>query len=183
VKHRYRARPLFIGRGGRFKKPPRNDRCAFSGGRMSTPMFRGWRFYRNSEDFSWKRIVGVNPLPQGASVGNWAKTFHPRNVRVAEFMNIFVSTSRGRCSISWQENVHGGVLLFFTWFTDLLMLWEIIAELASDRKSAFSFRTTGVRRIRETWGTFFRLKILKFSSENLDEWWFSWMKVRRSKED
>jgi hypothetical protein len=33
---------------------------------------------------SWNRIVGVNPLPRGASVGEFRKTFHPRNVEVNE---------------------------------------------------------------------------------------------------
>jgi hypothetical protein len=30
--------------------------------------------------FSWYQIVGVNPLPRGASVGEFRKTCHPRNV-------------------------------------------------------------------------------------------------------
>jgi hypothetical protein len=30
--------------------------------------------------FSWNRIVGVNPLPLGASVGEFRKTRHPQNV-------------------------------------------------------------------------------------------------------
>jgi hypothetical protein len=30
--------------------------------------------------FSWNRIVGVNPLPLGASVGEFRKTHHPQNV-------------------------------------------------------------------------------------------------------
>jgi hypothetical protein len=30
--------------------------------------------------FSLNRIVGVNPLPQGANVGEFRKTCHPRNV-------------------------------------------------------------------------------------------------------
>jgi hypothetical protein len=28
----------------------------------------------------WNRIVGVNPLPRGASVGEFRETHHPRNV-------------------------------------------------------------------------------------------------------
>jgi hypothetical protein len=41
---------------------------------------------------SWNRIVGVNPLPRGASVGEFKKTFHPRNVEVNEI-----------CEVSFQE--------------------------------------------------------------------------------
>jgi hypothetical protein len=33
-------------------------------------------------------------------LGNWVKTFPPRNVRVAEFVNIFVNVPRGRKSVS-----------------------------------------------------------------------------------
>jgi hypothetical protein len=33
---------------------------------------------------SWNRIVGVNPLPRGGSVGEFRKTRHPRNVEVIE---------------------------------------------------------------------------------------------------
>jgi hypothetical protein len=42
--------------------------------------------------FSWYQIVGVNPLPRGASVGEFRKTCHPRNVEVNEV-----------CEISFQE--------------------------------------------------------------------------------
>jgi hypothetical protein len=41
---------------------------------------------------SWNRIVGVNLLPQGASVGEFRKTCHPRNVEVNEI-----------CDVSFQE--------------------------------------------------------------------------------
>jgi hypothetical protein len=41
---------------------------------------------------SWNRIVGVNSLPRGASVGEFRKTCHPRNVEVNEI-----------CDASFQE--------------------------------------------------------------------------------
>jgi hypothetical protein len=44
VKKTYCTRPLFIRRGGGFMKPPRYDCCKLSGGRVSTPTFRGWCF-------------------------------------------------------------------------------------------------------------------------------------------
>jgi hypothetical protein len=43
--------------------------------------------------FSWNRIVGVNPLPRGASVGEFWKICHPRNI---EFYKI--------CEMSFQES-------------------------------------------------------------------------------
>jgi hypothetical protein len=41
---------------------------------------------------SWNRIAGVIPLPRGASVGEFRKTRHPRNVEVNEI-----------CDASFQE--------------------------------------------------------------------------------
>jgi hypothetical protein len=41
-------------------------------------------FFTEILRFSWNRIVGVNPLPQGDSVGEFRKTYHPRNVEVYE---------------------------------------------------------------------------------------------------
>jgi hypothetical protein len=48
---------------------------------VSTPTFRGWRFYRILGDF---RVIGSSEstrFPEGLVLGNWAKTFHPRNSR------------------------------------------------------------------------------------------------------
>jgi hypothetical protein len=74
---------LFIGaRGGSFKKLPRYDRCEKSGGRVSTPTFRGWHFFTRFQKFSWNRIIGVNPLPRGASVGELGKNLTPSKRRV-----------------------------------------------------------------------------------------------------
>jgi hypothetical protein len=44
--------------------------------------------------FSWNRIVGVNPLPQGASVGEFRKTCHPRNVEVYEIREMSFQEQR-----------------------------------------------------------------------------------------
>jgi hypothetical protein len=41
-------------------------------------------FFAEIQRFSWNRIVGVNPLPRGASVGEFRKTCHPRNVEFDE---------------------------------------------------------------------------------------------------
>jgi hypothetical protein len=68
---------LFIGAGGSFRKPPRFDRCEISGGRMSTPTFRGWCFLPELKRVPWNKIVGVDPLPRGASVGELGKILSP----------------------------------------------------------------------------------------------------------
>jgi hypothetical protein len=39
-------------------------------------------FFTKFPKSSWNRIVGVNPLPRGASVGEFRKIHHPRNVEV-----------------------------------------------------------------------------------------------------
>jgi hypothetical protein len=120
-------------------------------------------------------------FPEGLVLGNWAKTFHPRKIRVAKFMNIFVNTSR-RCSIIFRR------------FADFLTLCEIIAELESHCKSIFCFRMTGIRRIQESWsceiqeawGTSFHMKILKLSSgilmgDDFREWGFKGQRKTKSK--
>jgi hypothetical protein len=44
-------------------------------------------------------------------LGNWGKSFHPQNVGVAEFVNIFVNVPHDRKSDSWQGDIHKCVLL------------------------------------------------------------------------
>jgi hypothetical protein len=41
-------------------------------------------FFTRVRRFLWKRIVGVNPLPRGASVGELGKTLSPSKCRIAE---------------------------------------------------------------------------------------------------
>jgi hypothetical protein len=41
-------------------------------------------FFTEILRFSWNQIDGVNPLPRGASVGEFMKTCHPRNVKFYE---------------------------------------------------------------------------------------------------
>jgi hypothetical protein len=49
-------------------------------------------FFTEILRFSWNRIVRVNPLPRGDSVGEFRKTCHPRNIEVNEV-----------CEVSFQE--------------------------------------------------------------------------------
>jgi hypothetical protein len=95
--------PLFIGaRGVSSANTPQFDRCEISGGRVSPPTFRGWRFFTEILRFSWNRIVGVNPLPRGASVGEFMKTCHPRNVEVHEIREMSFQEHRIREDLeSW----------------------------------------------------------------------------------
>jgi hypothetical protein len=60
----------------------------------------------------WNRIVGVNPLPQGASVGEFRKTCHPRNVEVNEI-----------CDASFQEQ-------------KLAMIWNLELTKSRSRERA-----------------------------------------------
>jgi hypothetical protein len=43
-------------------------------------------FFTKFPECSWNRIVGVNQLPRGASVGEFRKTRHPRNANIAKFL-------------------------------------------------------------------------------------------------
>jgi hypothetical protein len=83
VKNFYSESSLFIGvRGGQF---PEN---------ASIRPLRGFRrthvhsdvprvtFFTEIENFSWNRIVGVNPLPRGASVGEFRKNMSPSKRRI-----------------------------------------------------------------------------------------------------
>jgi hypothetical protein len=48
-------------------------------------------FFTKFPKCSWNQIVGVNPLPRGASVGEFRKTHHPRNVEFNEVLEICFS--------------------------------------------------------------------------------------------
>jgi hypothetical protein len=51
-------------------------------------------FFTKFPKYSWNRIVGVNPLPRGASVGEFRKTRHPRNVESNEVREICFSGAK-----------------------------------------------------------------------------------------
>jgi hypothetical protein len=53
-------------------------------------------FFTEILRFSWNRIVGVNPLARGASVGEFRKTCHPRNVLVHEIREMCFQEQRIR---------------------------------------------------------------------------------------
>jgi hypothetical protein len=46
--------------------------------------------------FLWNRIVGVNPLPRGASVGEFRKTCNPQNVEIYEVREMSFQEQRTR---------------------------------------------------------------------------------------
>jgi hypothetical protein len=57
---------------------------------------------------SWNRIVGVNPLPRGASVGEFRKTRHPRNVEFNKVLEIcFSGAGNSRFSRIWDLRSFG----------------------------------------------------------------------------
>jgi hypothetical protein len=94
----------------------------------------------------WKRIIGVNPLPRGASVGELIKTFHPRNIRIGEFVKRFVNRWRAR----GKKNIHEVFQYSYIRLADSLTLYEAIAEQASGWRSVPCFRSAGIWRIWET---------------------------------
>jgi hypothetical protein len=53
-------------------------------------------FFMEILRLSWNQIVGVNPLPRGASVGEFRKTCHPRNVEVHEIREMCFQEQRIR---------------------------------------------------------------------------------------
>jgi hypothetical protein len=178
VKQSYRARPLFIGwEGGRFKEPPRDDHCAFSGGRVSTLTFQGWRFFTEIQEIV--RGNGSSELtrfPEGLVLGNWAKTFYARNVGADEFVKVFVNGPSRRGFVSWHESIHEGVSLLLS--TDSLTLWRR-AKLPPNwhlnhmsisyfrKQESDEFGKPWIRESRSFEGISLRLQILKISSKAL----------------
>jgi hypothetical protein len=58
-------------------------------------------FFTRIQKFSWKQIVGVNPLPRGASVGEFGKNVTPSKRRVCrDSRNKFLSNVQ-----KWQPNM------------------------------------------------------------------------------
>jgi hypothetical protein len=77
VKIFYSESSLFIGARGQFQKlasirPLRGFRRT----RVHSDVPRV-TFFTEIQIFSWNRIVGVNPLPRGASVGEFRKNLSP----------------------------------------------------------------------------------------------------------
>jgi hypothetical protein len=96
VKIFYSDSSLFIGArgGGQFHEPasirPLRDfwrTCVHSDVPRAT-------FFTEILRFLWNRTVGVNPLPRGASVGEFRKTCHPRNIEFYEVREMSFQESR-----------------------------------------------------------------------------------------
>jgi hypothetical protein len=63
-------------------------------------------FFTEILRFSWNQIVGVKTLPLGASVGEFRKTRHPRNVEVNEICEVSFQEQRTREDLeSWTYEV------------------------------------------------------------------------------
>jgi hypothetical protein len=87
VKIFYSDNSLFIGAGeggGQFQEPtsirPLRD---FRMTRVHSDVLRV-TFFTEILRFSWNRIVRVNLLPRGASVGEFRKICHPQNIEFYE---------------------------------------------------------------------------------------------------
>jgi hypothetical protein len=105
--------PLFIvaREGGSFKKSPRFDSCEFSGGRVSNPMFRGWRFLPEFRIFRGNGSSESTRFPEGLVLGNSGKTLHPQNVEFDEIRETSSQiTIRMITLVSWKRSAHEGTM-------------------------------------------------------------------------
>jgi hypothetical protein len=96
--------PLFIGlgRGSSAKRASIQPSLVSRATRVPSDVPRVTFFTKFPKD-SWNRIVGVNPLPQGASVGEFRKTRHPRNVEFNKVLEAcFLGAGNSRLSESWN---------------------------------------------------------------------------------
>jgi hypothetical protein len=124
----YGASSLFIGaRGGGFKKtasiwPLREIRRTSVHSDVTRVSF-----FTRIQEFSWNQIVGVNPLPRGASVGELGKNLTPSKCRVCrnswdKFANRprDESTSFVKVKHSWRDLDKFQV---FFWFSNNVRKW------------------------------------------------------------
>jgi hypothetical protein len=81
-KNLQRKRSIYRGKGGSFKKRISMTVAVFPGDVCPLQRSDGDVFYQNSRFYSWNRIVGVNPLPRGASVGELDKKLAPSKCRI-----------------------------------------------------------------------------------------------------
>jgi hypothetical protein len=121
--------PLFIRAGGSFKKSPRFDRCEFSGGHVSTPMFRGWHFLPKFESFHGNRSSESTRFPEGLVLGNSIKHLHPRNVELSKFMKQVCESIMEERSNFVERGDHEEILMYFECFTSFWTSVKIMAKL------------------------------------------------------
>jgi hypothetical protein len=104
VKKFYGANPsIYRGEGGSFKKPPRFDSCEFSGGRVSTPTFRGWRFLPKFKSFRGNGSSESTRFPEGLVLGNSVKPFTLETSDCRNSWNMFVKQLWEKGSILWKR--------------------------------------------------------------------------------
>jgi hypothetical protein len=84
VKKTYGAGSLFIGRRGVVSRNRLVMTVASFSGDVCPLRRSEGDVFTKVQKFSWKRIVGVNPLPQRASVGELGKTLTPSKRRIVE---------------------------------------------------------------------------------------------------
>jgi hypothetical protein len=66
----------------------------FQGARVHSDVLRVTFFAEILRIFHGNGSSESTRFPMGLVLGNWAKTFHPRNVGVAEFVDIFMNGSQ-----------------------------------------------------------------------------------------
>jgi hypothetical protein len=73
-----------MGEGGSLKKSPWFDRCEFSGGRVSTPTFRGWRFSPEFESFRGNGSSESTRFPEGLVLRNLGENLTPTERQICQ---------------------------------------------------------------------------------------------------
>jgi hypothetical protein len=96
---------------------------------VSALTLRGRHFFTRVRRFSWKLIVGVNPIPRGASVGELDKTTSPSN---RQSVKIHETYSRNGCRKKvqiYEKRVKLRILTSFECFTSFWENMKIMVEL------------------------------------------------------
>jgi hypothetical protein len=92
VKKTYGTRPLFIARRGVVSRNCLDMTVAsFLGDACPLRRSEGDVFTEILRIFHGNGSLESTCFPKGIVLGNWTKTFHPRNAEVAEFSNIFMN--------------------------------------------------------------------------------------------
>jgi hypothetical protein len=117
---------IYRGKGAVSRKRLDTTVAIFPGGtRVHSNVLRVTFFYRNSRLYSWNRIVGVNSLPRGASVGELGKNLTPSKRWICRnSWNKFVNHFGMKSSVSWKGNVHEEILMSLKCFSGLQVICE-----------------------------------------------------------
>jgi hypothetical protein len=157
-------------------------------------------FFTRIQEFSWNRIIRVNPLPRGASVGELGKNLTPSKRWVCRnSWDKFADHSQHENSSfvkaehSWRDP--DGLLSVFSGFQVMCendsRIWVLRVNLLSISGWLKPTKTWNLERAK-LWNLelvktrnqepvkFWSLKSTKIG--NYNEWWFSWIRDSRIRE-